>query len=380
MTQILRQSTAVDVLIGPFLDSGDAYTAETGLSPAVKISKNGQALAAKSDVTVPVHDADGYYNCELDATDTNTVGTIVLTVAGSATHLPVRHEFQVIEEATYDYLYAAGATPIADINAECDTALSDYGAVVPADLPANFADLAITASTGRVTVGTNNDKTGYSLSGTKTTLDALNDVSGVDVQTQCNNAIIFNDLDHLVHVAYDPASKPGNAAGLLNILVENDGGVPRFTTNSLENGPASGGDSAAAIADAIWDEAISGHVTADTFGEHIQTQLAAIVADTNELQTDDIPSLIGALNDPSLSEIQSVIPQLADIMQAPLAESYASSGEQPNLTQAVLAIMQMLMQFRIVGNTLTVYKIDGVTPAFTVQLDSPTSPTSAMRT
>jgi len=40
----------------------------------------------------------------------------------------------------------------AAINAACDTALTDYDAVVPGDLPANFADLAITATTGRVDV------------------------------------------------------------------------------------------------------------------------------------------------------------------------------------------------------------------------------------
>lgn len=109
MTQVLRQSTAVDVLIGPFLDLTDGATAETGESPTVKLSKNGQALAAKSDVTTPVHDADGYYNCEFDATDTNTVGTLVLSVAKSANALPVRHEFQVVEEAVYDAIYAASA-------------------------------------------------------------------------------------------------------------------------------------------------------------------------------------------------------------------------------------------------------------------------------
>ena len=71
MTQILRKSTAVDVLIGPFVDKTDGSTAETGESPrttavTIKLSKNGQALAAKNDVTMPVHDADGYYNCELE--------------------------------------------------------------------------------------------------------------------------------------------------------------------------------------------------------------------------------------------------------------------------------------------------------------------------
>jgi hypothetical protein len=108
MTQILKQSTAVDVLIGPFVDSGDGYTAETGLSPSVKLSKNGQTLAAKNDATTPAHDADGYYNCELDATDTNTLGTLTLTVVGSATSLPVRHEFQVLDAISYNAIYSTG--------------------------------------------------------------------------------------------------------------------------------------------------------------------------------------------------------------------------------------------------------------------------------
>jgi len=48
-------------------------------------------------------------------------------------------------------------------------------AFLAASAPTNFGDLAITASTGRVTVGTNADKTGYSISGSITTLDGLND-------------------------------------------------------------------------------------------------------------------------------------------------------------------------------------------------------------
>jgi len=106
---ILKQSTAVDVLIGPFVDKTDAATAETGESPSVKLSKAGQAMGAKNDGTTPAHDADGYYNCELDATDTNTVGTMILTVAASSGALPVRHEFQVVEEAVYDTMFKSGA-------------------------------------------------------------------------------------------------------------------------------------------------------------------------------------------------------------------------------------------------------------------------------
>ena len=117
MTQILKQSTAVDVLIGPFVDSTDGYTAETGVSPSVKLSKNGQALAAKNDATTPTSDADGYYNCELDATDTDTVGTLVLSVVGSATSLPVRHEYMVVEENVYDAIYGSSAALGTDVAA-----------------------------------------------------------------------------------------------------------------------------------------------------------------------------------------------------------------------------------------------------------------------
>lgn len=49
-------------------------------------------------------------------------------------------------------------TEVAAIKAKTDN--------LPAAFPTNFADLAITASTGKVTVGTNSDKTGYALSAT----------------------------------------------------------------------------------------------------------------------------------------------------------------------------------------------------------------------
>ena len=113
---ILRQNTAVDVLIGQFIDITDGSSAEVGESPSVKLSKNGQTLAAKNDATTPAHDADGNYNCELDATDTNTVGTLDLRVAASANARPVRHEYQVLESNAYDALYATSATILTSLD------------------------------------------------------------------------------------------------------------------------------------------------------------------------------------------------------------------------------------------------------------------------
>jgi len=142
---ILKQSTAVDVLIGPFVDLTDGATAEEGESPTVLLSKNGQALAAKHDDTTPTHDDAGYYNCELDTTDTNTVGDLVLVVEKSATALPVRHRFQVIEEAIYDALYAASAAAF-DANADVTVGAIAAGAIDAAAIADNAIDAGAIAA------------------------------------------------------------------------------------------------------------------------------------------------------------------------------------------------------------------------------------------
>lgn len=161
---ILRQATAVDVLIGPFVDSADGDSEEGGLTIAqadVRLSKNGQAGAQKNDNTSAAHDADGFYNCELDATDTDTVGqlTLYVHVAGA---LAVRHDFQVIEEAAYDNLFAAsapgplaanstgsGLTAIpwnaawdAEVQSEAADALTVYDPPTKAELDSAVAPLA----------------------------------------------------------------------------------------------------------------------------------------------------------------------------------------------------------------------------------------------
>ena len=114
---ILRQSTAVDILLGPFVDDADGKTAEAGLTLDVEVSKNGQALANKNDATTPVHDAagtiDGYYNCELDTTDTGTLGTLTV-VAYAAGALPVRVDYAIITAQVWDSFFS---TDLLDVNA-----------------------------------------------------------------------------------------------------------------------------------------------------------------------------------------------------------------------------------------------------------------------
>jgi hypothetical protein len=108
---MLKQSTASQIVkFGPFVDSVDGNTEKTALTIAntdVKLSKNGGTIASKNSGGC-THDANGWYSCTLDATDTNTVGRLqaYVHVTGS---LPVTQEFNVVVAAVYDELYGSSA-------------------------------------------------------------------------------------------------------------------------------------------------------------------------------------------------------------------------------------------------------------------------------
>ena len=104
--KILRQSTAVTLKIGPFIDETDGKTAETGLTIAqadVRISKNGANIIPKNEATSCTHDELGVYGCPLDITDTNTLGLFQLWVHESGA-LPAWHEYTVVTANVYDSL------------------------------------------------------------------------------------------------------------------------------------------------------------------------------------------------------------------------------------------------------------------------------------
>lgn len=425
MALILKQGTAVDVLIGPFVDAGDATTAETGLSPSVRLSKNGQGLAAKSDSTTPVHDSSGYYNCEFDSTDTGTVGTLVAIVAGDSVSLPVRHEFQVVEEVIYDAIWNSSAAAFdsnqrVDVGSWLGTAVTtssttskpqvdvysisddqtaadnaeamfdgtgyvggterlqvdvvelsgDSGAADNAKLM--FDGTGYAGGTERLQVdvveisgdsgAADNaelmfDGTGYAGGTTKLDVNIastddidLSATQKASVNTQVDNAIETYHLDHLLAVDYDPASPPGTSTALLNELIESDSGVSRFTSGALAQAPTGGSaPTAAAIADAVWEELIADH--SGTSGSTAE-------------------ALDGA-SAPTAAQVASAV------LTTAMTESYASAGDGMTLAQAAYMMVQRLMEMDKSSTTITVKKRDGTSTAFTITLDDSRNPTTS---
>jgi hypothetical protein len=104
MATWLKQSTSVDVPVGPFLDETDGKTAETALTitqPDVRLKKNGGAWAQKNAAQTLSHEENGWYEVTLDATDTNTLGVLVVAIH-EAGALPVWREFLVVPANVWD--------------------------------------------------------------------------------------------------------------------------------------------------------------------------------------------------------------------------------------------------------------------------------------
>lgn len=113
----LRQSTASQAIkLGPFMDAaGDVQTGLTIANTDIKISKAGGASANKNSGGA-THDVNAKYTATLDATDTNTVGIISISVL-VAPALVVNWDGYVFEEAVFDALFASNATGYSTLTA-----------------------------------------------------------------------------------------------------------------------------------------------------------------------------------------------------------------------------------------------------------------------
>ena len=147
MTTWLKQSTATDVELGPFVDDTDGKTAETGLTISqadCQLIKNGGAAAQKNDATSATHLAGGHYKVPLNTTDTNTLGRLRLYVNESGA-LPAWRDFMVLPANIYDSL--VGGSDYLDVNTvqAAGTAWGS-GAITAASIAADAITAAKVAS------------------------------------------------------------------------------------------------------------------------------------------------------------------------------------------------------------------------------------------
>lgn len=220
----LKQSTAVTVKLGPFVDATDGSTAETALTISqadIRLSKNGGDIAQSSNTAGATHDELGYYDVPLDTTDTNTLGRLRVLVSESGA-LPVWQDVMVVPANVWDSLFGADKLQVDAVELSGDSAAAD-------NAEAFF------------------DGTGYA--GTNNVIPTVTLVNGLAAGTITAAVVATGaiDADAIAANAITAAAIAADAIGASELAA----------------------DAVAEIADALWDEARAGHVTAGTFGEAV---------------------------------------------------------------------------------------------------------------
>ena len=363
----LKQSTASqEIPLGYFVDDSDGNTEETGLTISntdIKLWKAGATTLANKNSGGATHISNGIYYCVLDATDTNTVGPLVVFVHESGA-LPVRVECVVYAANVYDSLIAAtdylqadavqveGSDATDQINAACDTAFTDYDPPTKAELDSGLA--------------------------------ALNDPTAAAIRSEIDS----NSTQLAAIVADTNELQTDDVPGLIAAL----------------NDPT-----AAAIADAVWDEdVVAAHNTADTAGAllddlgtpgdfkadvsgvataaalaTVDGNVDAILADTGTdgvvLANDAITAAKIATGAIAADEIAAAAAnKIADHVIRRTFENACDSSDGDTKTGRSLlgAIGKLVNKIAISGSTLTVYEDDDSTSLFTqtVTTDSGADP------
>jgi hypothetical protein len=216
--QYLKADTAATILIGPFVDATDGVTPETG----VTLGGADQAELMKHDGTSFVdisgrtftHKAGGVYTLALSTADTDTEGRLSVFIGDTDVCLPIVKDFTVVNANVFDSLFAAATT--------------DYLQV-----------------------------------------DALQ-VEGSDATDTIDGRLTAIGLDHLLGASVTGTDITDNSIVAKLVSKESTADWDDFdnTTDSLQ-AMKDGLATSSALADAVWDEAMAGHTTADTSGDYL---------------------------------------------------------------------------------------------------------------
>ena len=251
---------------------------------------------------------------------------------------------------------------------------------------------------------------------------AISDAGGLDIDGKLANT---NEIT----AARMGALTDWINGGRLDLLLD---AIPTTAMRGTDGAYTGTPPTAAAVADAVWDELQSAHVTVGSFGI-IASEIAAIpttamrgtdsaataaslataqldldtitgadgvnLLSATQATLDDVPTtaefeartlVAASYFDPAADTVANVTTvattttntdmlTAAAILTTQMTEAYAADGVAPTLAQSLFLIQQALTEVAIVSTTETIKKLDGSTAAATLTLDDASSPTSKTR-
>lgn len=278
---------------------------------------------------------------------------VIVMLKGATNMVPVLVE---IELDAYDP-QAATNLGLTDLDAAVSTRLATSGYIAPpsaasvaAVILATPANLLVTDASGRVTVGTNADKTGYALTTGEHTSIATDAQAGLTAQ-----------------------GYTATRAGYLDTL---NGLVAAIWANTTRTVTSLAGN-AADLAAGVWDALTSAHTTANTFGEQVgatlDTNVGSRLAAGSYTTPPTTAAIAGAL---LVTAANKLATNASGQVQLDLTEAVPTSNTAQTVGDALNAARaQGFGKWTISGTTLTLYAGDGTTVVRTFTLDSSTAPT-----
>jgi hypothetical protein len=295
-TLILKTNTATTITVGPFVDVTDAKTPEVALTatnehltlvvtssgaPSLVLDANATASAGDNDMVHITNDDAGYYSLELTAAQLNYLGNARLSINYVTDHLPVFCDIQIVSAQQFDFMFGTTAAPanVTAINSIATSGVTTIGAYQGTTQPVNFTGTGATAYVKTDLIDILG--TGVSTPATAGILDVnvknMNNVPATSVTTiaahqgttqpinfhgSAGTAYVKTDLTEIADATVSATTAQ------LGVNVVNAAGTAwgsgAITAASIA------ADADAEIADAIWDEDLSGHATVATAGQRLQ--------------------------------------------------------------------------------------------------------------
>jgi len=322
----LKADTETKVVIGPVVAVGDGFTPVTNLNlgtadEAEILKHNAAAVTDISGYTfAAIGSADGYYNLTIAAGGVDTEGRLTVLINDDSLCLPVRMDFEVVNANVYDSLFAAATTDY------LQTDMLQMGGVTQSatDLK-DFADTGYNPATHKVAgvVLTDTCTTNTDLVSAANVVDEFETQSQADptgfhvnvmevngtAQTANDNGADINEiltdtgttLDTLIKDIPTVAEFEARTIPAADYLVASDtlARVTLVDTCTANTDLVSAEDTA----DAVWDEATSGHTNVGSMGLALGSLYSTLVVrvaqcgDAGSATTIDLDASASAVND-----------------------------------------------------------------------------------
>jgi len=365
----------------PILDAdGDLVSGATGLDS--EVSKDGGTFADCTNEATEIATSSGVYYLDLTSTEMNadTVAVIVKTTSSGAKTMtlviyPLK-DGDIIANMTQVGGQTASASgtvtfPAATLASTTGAVGSVTGAVgsvtgnvggnvvgsvgsVTGNVGGNVVG-SVDSVTDPVTVGTNNDKTGYSLATAPPTAATIADAVWDEAYSGHTTAGTFGKLMDILRKA--------------NYVTEGSvaaGGTPTTTVFRTDLTEPNG----------TFDNQTLLFVSGDLQGESAPIEGYSVT--NGQITLGDALTAAPAAGDAFVILPDHVHPlgEIADaVLTRTMTEAYRAAGVAPTLAQALYEVIAHMGEASISGTTKTLKKIDGTT-AKTFTLDSSTTPTS----